>query len=520
VEKDIRLNKVRLKLELFFIVFFSALLNALSFPKFNVFILSFFFLIPILYALDKNKTSKTFLLFFSSSFISYLIILYWIPQVMIKYGGTSTFMGLLGIIALAAFLSLFPGLAGIFIKKAIKKGQLFVFLIPFIWISKDLLLEKMFGGFPWGLCGYSQYRNILFIQISEIGGIHLISFLIILINVLLYLILRYRNKTTLAALGIILVIIYSTGFYLLKKNQSSIKNIKSSRGGIIQPNTNHDLYFDQETLREKFIELMGKSKKLSENGAEFVIWPEFSIPVYPMQNEYYRHRFLSFAEQYCPLFAGFTDLRNDHEIYNAILLFGKEGIDQYNKVHLAPFGEYVPFKKILFFIEEITNEIGEFTPGENIHNLTLKNHPISTPICYELIYPELVREFIILGGELIIIISNDSWYGKSATPYQLLSIAVFRSIENRRFILRSTTNGISALISPAGELLKKINLHTSGEFVAQFKFLTKKTIFTRFGFLFPYLCLIISVLYFLTRKIISFRKNILVSPDSSKPKIL
>lgn len=501
MEKDIRHNKIRLRLELLIIILISALLNAFSFPKFNIFIFSFLFLIPLLYALDKKKTSNAFLLFFFSAFISYLIIIYWIPRVMIKYGGTGSFFGLLGLITLSAFLSIFPGLAGVFIKKAIQQGHLFLFLTPFIWISKDLVLEKIFGGFPWGLCGYSQYKNILFIQFSEIGGIHLISFLILFINVLLYLTFRDRNRSFLIALGVTLVFIYSTGYFLLKTNQDQNQNLKIHQGGIIQPNTSHDINFDQDLLREKFEELMSQSKKLSENGAEFIIWPEFTIPIYPMQNNYYRNRFSDFVQTNCPIFAGFTDLKNDQEIYNAVMLFKKDDIEQYNKVHLAPFGEYVPFKKILFFVEQITDEIGEFTPGEKIHNLVINNHPVATPICYELIYPGLVRDFIIRGGELIIILSNDSWYGKTATPYQLLSMAVFRSIENRRFILRSTTNGISALISPGGRIEQQLKLHTRGELLASFKYLTQKTIFTRFGYLFPYLCIIISILFFLIRSI-------------------
>jgi apolipoprotein N-acyltransferase len=263
------------------------------------------------------------------------------------------------------------------------------------------------------------------------------------------------------------------------------------------------MHFDQDMLREKFDQLLHVSENLSKKGAEFVIWPEFTIPIYPLQNEYYRNRLLDFVPKHCPIFAGFTDLKSAQEIYNAVLLFKKEGIDQYNKVHLVPFGEYVPFKKILFFVEEITDEIGEFTPGEKIHNLNINNHLVATPICYELIYPELVRNFINQGGELIVILSNDSWYGKTATPYQLLSMSVFRSIENRRFILRSTTNGISALISPSGKIKHQIKLHTRGEFLAPFQYLSHKTIFTRIGYLFPYFCTSIVILFLFIR----LRKN-------------
>lgn len=424
---------------------------------------------------------------------------------MVYYGGTSRFLSFIGLIALSAYLSLFSGLAGILIKKTLNSNLLSYLIIPFIWVSKDILIEKIFGGFPWCIAGYSQYKNIYFIQMAEIVGIHLITFSLIYFNILFYLLFKHKNKKIALVIIISFVFIYSEGYFLYKRNNYKIKDIKTHIAGIIQPNTKNDQNLNYQEKIKKLEELFNDSKKLKEKGAEFVIWPEYTVSIYPLQNNFYKRKFFNFTNLNVPIFAGFTDLKNSREIYNSIILFQKNKTEKYDKVHLTPFGEYIPFRKLLFFVKKITNEIGDFTFGKSVHNLKINNHFASTPICYEIIFPELIRKFISYGGELIITISNDSWFGDSSAPLQHLSMAVFRSIENRRYILRSTSNGISAVISPSGEIMYQSSSHTKDTFIAKFKYLTKKSFFTRYGYMFPYFCIILVIIYFI--KIKFFTKN-------------
>jgi apolipoprotein N-acyltransferase len=424
---------------------------------------------------------------------------------MATYGGTSRFLSFIGLIALSAYLSLFSGVAGIFIKKSLNSNLLSYLIIPFIWVSKDILIEKLFGGFPWCIAGYSQYKNIYFIQIAEIVGIHLITFFLIYFNILLYLLFKHKNKKLILVIIISFIFIYSEGYFLYKRNSYEIKDIKTHIAGIIQPNTKNDQNLNYREKIKKLEELFNDSKKLKEKGAEFIIWPEYTVSIYPLQNNFFKRKFFNFTNLNVPIFAGFTDLKNSKEIYNSIILFQKNKTEKYDKVHLTPFGEYIPFRKLLFFVKKITDEIGDFTFGKSVHNLKINSHFASTPICYEIIFPELIRKFISYGGELIITISNDSWFGDSSAPLQHLSMATFRSIENRRYILRSTSNGISAVISPSGEIIYQSSSHTKDTFVAKFKYLTKKTFFTRYGYMFPYFCIILVVIYFI--KIKFFTKN-------------
>lgn len=422
---------------------------------------------------------------------------------MMYYGGMSGAVSILGLFILAAFLSVFTACAGSLINKVLqlKRGNLSLLVIPFIWVAKDLVLEKIISGFPWCSAGYSQYKNIYFVQIAEIGGIHLVTFVVIYFNVLLYLlIVRKDIRLKLAAVIAISVVgLYTTGYFLYRGNESKTMALPSHTAGILQPNSRNEEWLDVNGKNKKLDEFFNDSRVLMEKGAEFVIWPEYSIYVYPLQNEFYYERFMVFAKNYIPVLAGFTDVKNEREIYNSLMLFpkDKDKFQKYDKVHLTPFGEYILFRKVFFFVERITDEIGDFTPGTEVHNLELDGHLLATPICYELIFPELVREFIVKGGEVIVIASNDSWYGNTSAPYQLLAMSTLRSIENRRYILRSTTNGISALIAPSGEILYRSPFNVKDTFTAEFKYIKRETVYMRFGYLFPYFCLIFLIFYFI-----------------------
>ena len=373
-------------------------------------------------------------------------------------------------------------------------------MVPFIWVCKDLIIENIFGGFPWCLAGYSQYKNIYFIQVAEIGGVHLVTFILICFNTLLYWLIRnirHRDirKQIIAALLVSLSCVYTVGYYLYQSGVSRTAPLKTHRAGIIQPNTSNDPISREEKMRI-LSRVFTESRGLARKGAEFIIWPEHTVYIYPLQNQKDYNRFTRFVRLNVPLLAGFTDFKSNREIYNSAILFGKDGVEEkYDKVHLTPFGEYVLFREILFFVKRITDEIADFSPGTAVHNLNIHGHSISTPICYEIIFPGLVRKFVSSGGELIVTISNDSWFGNTSAPYQHLSMAVFRCIENRRYLLRSTTNGISAVVTPGGEILYQSPYNKADRFIGSFKYIKQKTFFTCCGYLFPYFCVVFLVVY-------------------------
>ncbi len=493
-------------------VVLAALLHGLAFPKFDLFFLGFVFLIPLVRALDLGKVKRAFGFFYCYSFLSYLLLLYWIPRVMVYYGHMSRPLSILGIVILAGFLSLFTGWAGWLIKKVVEMNRrrpsyaLLLVMVPLIWVARDLVLERIFGGFPWCLDGYSQVKNIYFAQVAEIGGVHLLTFLLVYFNMLLYLLLKRRDRRLLIVLTVSVVGLYSAGYFLYGMTGDRTRELEVHRAGILQPDTGEFRVMSAAEKKEKLESYFKDSVELKGQGAEYVVWPEYTVSIYPLQNRSYMAQFMEYVEAHGPLIAGFTDFQGMNKIYNSVILFEPGTVEKYDKVHLTPFGEYILFREFMFFVKRITDEIGDFTPGASVRNLSIDGHKISTPSCYELIFPELVRDFIALGGEVIIITSNDSWYGDTSAPYQLLCMSVMRSIENRRYTLRSTSNGISALIAPSGEVEYQSPFGTADKFIAEYKYIKYKTIFTRFGYLFPYGCFLAVLMFFLVQ-IIRRRKE-------------
>jgi len=164
-------------------------------------------------------------------------------------------------------------------------------------------------------------------------------------------------------------------------------------------------------------------------------------------------------------------------------------VAQYDKIHLVPFGEYIPFGSLFSFVEKISTEAGNFKVGNNLVVATLSGgHQLSAFICYEAIFPELIRRFASHGAEVFVNVTNDGWFGNSSAPFQHLNMARLRAIENRRYLLRAANNGITAVIDPYGRILKKTRLYERSVLESGFEFQSVRTFYTRHGDVFSWLC--------------------------------
>ncbi len=468
--------------------------GVLSQAPFNFFFLAFIQFLP-LFLLPPAGSGRQFVRYWFYGILLNLLLLYWIPRVMVLYGGTTWPLGLIGLTALSVFLGFFYALFGMAAApwlNRLPQSRLAMLLIPTIWVGKDFIIERIFGGFPWCLAGYSQHNNLLFRQLAETGGVHLLTFLLVLANVLIYRCWIRRNLKRLTAL-LLIPLLHLAGWALLSLHQQQVSGMPDRIAGIIQPNVTPDDHQTIGSIERELARLLEISGQLARTGASFVVWPEYTVPIYPGQSRRHGELLDDFAAEQVPLLAGFTDLQAPDRIFNSLFLFHPGGRDSYAKVRLTPFGEYIPFRRLLFFVRRITDEIGDFTPGDNLKNLSLKGLHVSPPICYEVIYPGLVRNLVRLGGQVIVTTSNDSWFGNTSAPYQHLSMAVLRAVENRRFLLRSTSNGISALVDSAGTVLNKSSYGRAEAFLASFKVLDQETFFTRAGYLFPWLCALLSL---------------------------
>lgn len=469
----------------------SGALTALSFPKFNLSFLCWISLIPFFFTLYNKTPKQSFLLGFLGGIAFNAILIYWIPAVPAHYGNLSIGISLLIYTVFVFYLALFWAFfSWCFAKIQGTFPKLIFFLAPFIWIGFEYILTHLLTGFPWGLLGYSQFKNLWFLQTASLIGIYGLSFVLVLFQSLFVYSMIHRRRTPFF-LGLFLVVLLHFGGWAIMRNNPSME--KSFRASVIQGNVSSDIRWDQMSdlqTRDLFNQHIRLSSNAQKQGSRLIIWPEFSVPlcfscpynIYPeFKNELSRFA----QESRTTLLLGTNETVLSQQLphyYNtALCLHPDLSMSQYYKIHLVPFGEYTPYKKIFFFIEKMTHAIGELSSGKEFVLHQFEGKKFGTPICYEIIFPNLVRKFVKKGADFLVTITNDGWYGKSAAPFQHFAIAVVRAVENRRFLLRSATTGVSGIIDPYGRILSRTELMTQAcltETVAPMDTLTP---YTRFG---------------------------------------
>jgi apolipoprotein N-acyltransferase len=229
---------------------------------------------------------------------------------------------------------------------------------------------------------------------------------------------------------------------------------------------------------------------------DLLILPESpSFSMYP-QDEAYRQELDQLAGR-TTLGLVFNNVRSRDEnrvqYFNSAYFLGRDGrlLDVYDKIHLVPFGEYIPLKRIFSFTTTISKDVGEFSPGVDFRVVPLQGHPANALICFEAVFPNLVRQFVRRGSQLILNLTNDGWYGNSAAPYQHLAIARWRAIETRRYLLRAANTGISAVIEPTGAVQSATGLQQRTVCEGRFGFIAHQTVYSRYGDVLVFLCAII-----------------------------
>ena len=488
-----------------FLAFLSGIFTALAFPKFNLSFFAWVSLIPLLFILLEKSPKHSFLLGLTAGFSYYGILLYWIPSVPAYYGNLSFGLSLLIYVLLILFLALFWAFFSLLLAKINQGFPRMVFILaPFLWVSMEYILTYFLTGFPWCLLGYSQFKNIYFIQLASITGIYGLSFVLILLQSMFVFSMKFKKRAPFfMALGLIFLI-HLGGFVSLKKISPAENTFTAS---VIQGNVSSDIYWDQISTQE-ILELFNRHLELSHRsatkGAQLIIWPEFSVPLcFSCPEElynYFKKNLSDFVKDTnCTLLLGTNETARTQEktsYYNTALGLNPDlSISHYYKMHLVPFGEYTPYKKIFFFIEKMTHAIGDTTPGTQYSLHKFKGLEFGSPICYEIIFPNLVRKFVGNGANFLVTITNDGWYGKSSAPYQHFAMAVLRSVENRRYILRAATTGISGIIDPYGRILSKSELMTQTFLLGKITPSTKLTLYTKFGDVLPVGSLTLAIIF-------------------------
>jgi len=459
----------------------AGLAYGFSFPKWNLWPL----LPAALWVLfDQFRRSpdarSSFLLPFFFSLTAHAVLLYWVVDVLITYGDTGWLWGLGGLLLLLLYMGLVWGLWGFISFRLLSRHPLaFLLGFPALWVLRDLLVETLLTGFPWCRVGLWTLNLPLWPQWASLGGVHFLSFTLVLALLLLPRPGRsWRHPYSLALL-VLLGFLALGGSFLQHWNNRQDEQARVSRIGVLQPNATleHPLY-GEKALRA----LLNDSATLAHQGAEWVVWPEYSVErVYPFQNPAHFNLLARFSRQQAGLLACFNHQRGSDGVFNTVLLLHKGVAETYAKHHLVPFGEYIPYREVFSFVDRISSGVSDYTPGDGPHILRSGPWPAATPICFEILFPELVRQMVAQGGTVLLNPSNDAWYGTSSAPAQLLMMSRVRAIENRRWLVRATTTGYSALIAPDGTVRHTLPTHQKAQDVWNLRIRTDLSPFTRWG---------------------------------------
>ena len=266
---------------------------------------------------------------------------------------------------------------------------------------------------------------------------------------------------------------------------------------VIQGNIDQDKKWDEQ-YRDETLSLYEKlTRKASESRPDLIVWPETAVPFLFEREIRYQERLKEFVSAiHIPLLFGSPALdraAGENEWYNSAYLLDSDGrlVNRYDKINLVPFGEYIPFHSLLFFVNKITEGIGDFKPGKRTTVFEIPGHPVGTLICFEVIFPELFRKFVDRGAVLMTTMTNDAWFGATSAPYQHFSMVVFRALENRTPVARAANTGISGFIDSRGHILATSPLFVSAEMTQDLPFFEERSFYTRYGDLFGWCTLLI-----------------------------
>ncbi|MDA3970977.1 MAG: apolipoprotein N-acyltransferase [Desulfobulbaceae bacterium] len=474
--------------------------------------LSWISLIPLYVFLHRASPKQSFWTGWLAGVVYYLLLIYWVTISMETYGGLAPWLSISALVLLCLYMGLYHGLFCWLMSRAMTTGTAFpIWFGACVWVGLDYIRGFMFSGFPWMDVGYFHYESLLR-QVADLGGHHLLTFLVILANGLLYRFLQDRSvklslkQNWLAILCLALAFTYSP--LRLAQIKTVSKEAPALQTGVIQANINQGQKWQPEQKLASVNKHIGLTNTAlaSSPPPELILWPETSLPFYPSRDPLFHHVQAETVESdgsYELLCGAPHIIRKEegYDLYNAALLLGPDKSPTYYfKQHLVPFGEYVPLRNVLPLPKALVQSIGDFTRGKDATLLHAERAAIGALICVEAIYPDLARKEVNLGADLLANITNDAWFGRSSAPIQHLAMTVFRAVENRRSIARAANTGISALILPTGEIIASSELFTEAILVHPLPLLKERTIFSRFGFLFPVFCLMGAIILSIRKK--------------------
>ena len=478
----------------------TGILLVLIHPRFSLFLLAPFTAVPLLYALAREWSPLwRFLLGYAAGLVFWGGVCYWIHFVMSVHGNLGPVLGA-GVFVLfcllkALHLGLFGLLGGVLIRR-----RYAVAAIPALWVAIERIPDPF--GFMWLHLGNAGVNMGVPMRLAPLTGVYGLSFLFAMMATALTLILLRRPRLQLAPVAAALVLLVLPG---LPEPQAP-----GQRAVSVQPNIpESDRWTDDMVVQlNESLEFLSLKASLTAK-PRLILWPEMPAPVYydadpPLRERVARVARLTGAH----LLMGTVAHNQRGAPLNAALMVSPHGgaLGRYDKMFLVPFGEYIP-APFGSLATKITNEIGDFVPGERVVTFRAGEDSIGPFICYESAFPHLVRRFVAEGATVLANLSNDGYFGRTAAREQHLHLVRMRAAENRRWILRSTNDGITAVLDPAGRVVQRFEPFRQDSFVLGYATVREMTPYSRFGDWFAWTCALGAVFALFASQLPEYRRT-------------
>ena len=483
----------------------SGLLSALAFPPCDLGWIAFIGWMPLIVGLQGAPPREAAGLGYVGGLTFFLATIWWVINTMTTYGGMPLLLSLVALAllcgVLAGYTAAFAGLLSLGRRRLGLPDSLLPVAAAVLWTALELLRTYLFSGFPWALLGYTQYRQASVRLVAAALGVYGVSALVLLVNgacavVLTGLLWPKPGSTSRRHLLLPVALVVAVALGVVGYVRGLWRDVTGGptvRVGLLQGNIDQAVKWDRRHQTNTLAIYERLARRVAADRPSLIVWPETAVPFFLRREPELGPRVRALAaETGVPMLMGSPDVGEDGLLYNSAFLVGTDErlLGRYDKRHLVPFGEYVPLRRVFFFLDKLVVGIGDFGRGRAATVFDAGWGRFSVMICYEVIFPAEVRDFTRAGAQFLVNITNDAWFGRSGAPYQHLAMATLRAVENGTYLVRAANTGITAIIAPSGEILSETPLFTEAAMTGTIRLRQGQTPYSRYGDVFAWVCVL------------------------------